>query len=126
MRGVNGPAALCEYRAAVGATGGSSKCGSLNVMEWLQPREAFAVEVALQRLFCARRTSYCLGEAVALREEASKRTAGVSRGRGPSTHTRIAEIMLGKTYFQQGGAATCKDSWFEANTKAVRGLRSGA
>jgi len=49
MRGVNGPAALCEYRAAVGATGGSSKCGSLNVMEWLQPREAFAVEVALQR-----------------------------------------------------------------------------
>jgi hypothetical protein len=26
-------------RAAVGATGGSSKCGSLNVMEWLQPRE---------------------------------------------------------------------------------------
>jgi len=51
MRGVNGPAALCEYRAAVGATGGSSKCGSLNVMEWLQPREEQAVEVALQPVF---------------------------------------------------------------------------
>ena len=35
-------------RAAVGATGGSSKCGSLNVKEWLQPREEQAVEVALQ------------------------------------------------------------------------------
>ena len=95
-------------------------------MEWLQPREALAVEVALQRHFCARRTSYLLGEAVALREEASKSTAGEPRGRGPSTYTRIAEIMLGKASFQQGRAATCKDSWYKGDTEAVRGLRSGA
>ncbi len=97
-------------RTAVGATGGSSKCGRLNVMEWLQPRENRAVEVALQRLFLARQTCLVLGEADALREEASKCTAGVSRGKGPSTYTRIAEIMLGRAYFQQGRAATCKDS----------------
>ena len=123
---VNGPAALCEYRAAVGATGGASKCGSLNVMEWLQPREDRAVEVALQRLFLARQTCLVLGEADALREEASKCTAGVSRGKGPSTYTRIAEIMLGRAYFQQGRAATCKDSRYKVNTKAVRGFRAGA
>ena len=34
--------------------------------------------------------------------------------------------MLGKTYIQQGRAATCKDSWYKANTKAVRGFRPGA
>ncbi len=45
---------------------------------------------------------------------------------GPSTHTRIAEIMLGRAYVQQGRAATCEDSWFKVNTKAVRGFRSGA
>ncbi len=95
-------------------------------MEWLQPREALAVEVALQRSFCARRTCYLRGEAVALREEASKRTAGVPRGMGPSTHTRIAEIMLGRAYFQPGRAATGKDSRYKGNTKAVRGIRSGA
>ncbi len=39
---------------------------------------------------------------------------------------RFAEITLGKTYFQQGDAATCKDSWYKANTEAVRGFRPGA
>ena len=39
---------------------------------------------------------------------------------------RFAEITLGKTSFQQGRAATCKDSGYKGNTKAVRGLRSGA
>ncbi len=95
-------------------------------MEWLQPREAPLLKLHYSDYFCARRTSYLLGEAVALREEASESTAGVPRGTGPSTYTRIAEIMLGKVSFQQGHAATCKDSWYKVNTKAVRGLRSGA
>ena len=34
--------------------------------------------------------------------------------------------MLGKALFQQGRAATCKDSWFKVKTKAVRGMGSGA
>ncbi len=45
---------------------------------------------------------------------------------GPSTYTRIAEIMLGKASFQPGHAATGKDSRSKGNTKAVRGIRSGA
>ena len=43
-----------------------------------------------------------------------------------ASRERFAEITLGKTYFQQGHAATCKDSWFKVKTKAVRGFRSGA
>jgi len=38
LRGVNGPAAL-NLALAVGAIGGSSKHGSLNIKECLQPRE---------------------------------------------------------------------------------------
>ncbi len=45
---------------------------------------------------------------------------------GPSTHTRIAEIMLGRAYFQPGRAATGKDSRYKGKTKAVRGLRFDA
>ena len=45
---------------------------------------------------------------------------------GPSTHIRIAEIMPGRAYVQQGRAATCKDSEYKGDTEAVRGFRSGA
>jgi hypothetical protein len=45
---------------------------------------------------------------------------------GPSTYTRIAEIMLGRAYFQQGRAATCKDLRHKGKTEAVRGFRFGA
>ena len=37
LRGVRGPAARC-VNAAVGAVRGLSKYGSLNITEWLQPR----------------------------------------------------------------------------------------
>ena len=39
---------------------------------------------------------------------------------------RFAEITPGRAYFQQGRAATCKDSLYEASAEAVRGFRSGA
>jgi hypothetical protein len=45
---------------------------------------------------------------------------------GASIWGKIRGITPGKTYFQQGGAATCKDSWYKGETEAVRGLRSGA
>ncbi len=49
---------------------------------------------------------------------------GARRGKGPSTHTRIVEITSGRTVYQQGLAATCKDSPVEA--KAVVGERYSA
>ncbi len=48
LRGVNGPAALWRTATAVGAIGGPSKRGSLNIKEWLQPRKRTPVEIALQ------------------------------------------------------------------------------
>lgn len=43
-----------------------------------------------------------------------------------ASRERFAEITLGRAYCQQGRAATCKDSWYKANTEAVRGFRFGA
>jgi hypothetical protein len=77
-----------------------------------------------ERLACETTTFY--GEAVAYREETSNSTDGASRGTGPSTCTKIAEIMSGSAYFQQGRAATCKDSRHKGKTKEVRGFRHGA
>jgi len=37
-------------------------------------------------------------------------TRGGRRGTGPSTHARVAEIMSGRAWSQQGLATTCKDS----------------
>ena len=45
---------------------------------------------------------------------------------GASIWGKIRGITLGKTYFQQGCAATCKDLWYKGKTEAVRGFRSGA
>ena len=64
-----------------------------------------------------RRTCDVGCEAVALREEASKSTGGALRGRGPSAHTRIAEIMPGRAIFQQGLVTTCKDLTQQLNRR---------
>ena len=45
---------------------------------------------------------------------------------GPSTYTRIAEIMSGRAISQQGLATTCKDLLRKVNSEVVRGLGSGA
>jgi hypothetical protein len=50
-----------------------------------------------------------LGEAVAPLEEAGECTEVTPRGMGPSTYARNAEITSGRSYFQQGLAATCTD-----------------
>ena len=42
-------------------------------------------------------------------EETDQSTAQSWRGKDPSTYTRIAEITSGRSIFQQGLAATCKD-----------------
>ena len=63
-----------------------------------------------------RRTRCNEGEAVTLREETDESTGEASRGRGPSTHARIAEITSGRAISQQGLATTCKDSPTKAAT----------
>ena len=51
---------------------------------------------------------------------------GTRRGIGPSTYTRVAEIMSGRTVSQQGLAATCEDLARKGEPEASGGLRSGA
>ena len=51
---------------------------------------------------------------------------GTRRGMGPSTYTRVAEIMSGRTVSQQGLAATCKDLSHKGAPEARGGLRSCA
>ncbi|MFH1125357.1 MAG: hypothetical protein V1758_17010 [Pseudomonadota bacterium] len=49
------------------------------------------------------RRAWCNGgEAGTLREETDGCTGEASRGKGPSTHARIAEITSGRTISQQG------------------------
>ena len=86
----------------------------------------FPVEVALQGLYSVCRTCDVGCEAVVLWEEASKRTRGTLRGRGPSAYARIAEIMSGRANFQQGLVTTCQDSLIKSKTETVRGFWSGA
>ena len=57
----------------------------------------------------ARRTRFPWGEAGVLGEGMDKCSRGARRGMGPSTCTRVAEIMSGRAIAQQGLATTCKD-----------------
>ena len=41
-------------------------------------------------------------------------TAGTPRGKGPGDSTRMAEITSGRSFFQRGLTATCKDLRFKA------------
>jgi hypothetical protein len=56
-----------------------------------------------------------VGEAVTFWEETDKGTREASRGKGPSTHARIAEITSGKTISQQGLATTCEDLLYKVS-----------
>ena len=67
-----------------------------------------------------------MGKAEALWEETSKCTMGSAGVRVQAPGERFAEITPGRAYFQQGHAATCKDSWCKGETEAVRGFRFGA
>ena len=67
----------------------------------------------------ARRTRFPWGEAGVLGEGMDKCSRGARRGMGPSTCTRVAEIMSGRAIAQQGLATTCKD-------RAYNGFTGGA
>ena len=71
----------------------------------------------------ARRTRFPWGEAGVLGEGMDKCSRGARRGMGPSTCTRVAEIMSGRAIAQQGLARTCKDPARNGNTGgAGRGM----
>jgi hypothetical protein len=71
--------------------------------------------------FLVRRTRRSWGEADVLREVTGMSTGGARRGTDPSAHTQVVEITSGRTVYQQGLAATCKDSPVEA--EAIVGER---
>ena len=71
----------------------------------------------------ARRTRFPWGEAGVLGEGMDKCSRGARRGMGPSTCTRVAEIMSGRAIAQQGLARTCKDRAHNGHTGgAGRGM----
>ena len=74
----------------------------------------------------ARRTRFPWGEAGVLGEGMDKCSRGARRGMGPSTCTRVAEIMSGRAIAQQGLATTCKDPARKARAEARGGWWSGA
>ena len=126
LRGVNGPAALRTRAAAVGAIGGPSKHGSLNITECLQPRETSPVEVALQGLNFVSRTCHLEREADASQEGTGERTGRSRRGTGPSAYARIMEITSGSTVFQQEARSNLQRLAVYAKAKPARGFRWGA
>jgi hypothetical protein len=64
----------------------------------------------------ARRTRFPWGEAGVLGEGMDTCSRGARRGMGPSTCTRVAEIMSGRAIAQQGLATTCKDRAHNGST----------
>jgi hypothetical protein len=68
------------------------------------------------------RTSILVGEAEVLREETGISTEGTLRGKGPSTYTRIMEIMSGRADSQQRLATTCKDPTYKDNPRRWEGF----
>jgi hypothetical protein len=80
---------------------------------------------SLLKLHCSgsfvRRTFFPWREADVLGEEMGTGTRGARRGMGPVAYTRIAEIMSGRSHFQQGLAATCEDSPYKEHEVGERG-----
>ena len=72
------------------------------------------------------RTRHLWREAAVASEEMGKCSWRTRRGRGPSTFTKMAEIMSGRSSNQQGLAATCKDRAHKGRPEALGGCWSGA
>jgi len=67
-----------------------------------------------------------VGKAEVLREETGKSTSRAAGVGVQARRERFAEITSGRSFFQQGLTATCKDSMFKVNTEASGGIRIGA
>ena len=117
-----GPACMCRGRSSLGAERVQEPEGDRMT--------AASIYGSPQKLLhggkFVRRTRFPWGEAGVLGEGMDERSQGARRGMGPSTCTRVAEIMSGKAISQQGLAATCKDPTCKAQAEAWGGFWSGA
>jgi hypothetical protein len=104
----------------------ASKPGGLNITKSLQPRELGPYGSRCTELLWSCRVALALTKADVSWEETGKSTRRTTGVWVQASRERFAEITLGRACFQQGRAATCKDSWYKGKTEAVRGLRSSA
>jgi len=104
----------------------ASKPGGLNITKSLQPRELDLYGSRCTDMLLRCRVGPYVTKADASWEETGKRTGRTTGVWVQASRERFAEITLGRACFQQGRAATCKDSWYKGKTEAVRGFRSGA
>ena len=73
-----------------------------------------------------RRPDDVSGKAEVLWEETDESTTRAAGVGVLARRERFAEITSGRAYFQQGRAASCKDSRNKGKTEDVRGFRFGA
>jgi len=104
----------------------ASKPGGLNITKSLQPREHGPYGSRCTDMLLSCRVGPHLTKADVSWEETGESTRRTTGVWVQASRERFAEITLGKTYVQQGRAATCKDSRYKGKTEVVRGRRSGA
>ena len=123
LRGVNGPAARWDTELiAVGAVRGSSKCGSLNISEWLQPRNRIpASKPRRGGIPRAEPVDYEV-RPLSIGKGTGQSTDGARQGRGPSAQTRIVEITLGKTDLPAGADSNLRRLIERGKPESVRGI----
>src|ERR1700752_3814077 len=102
--------------AAVGAIWEASKPRGLNITKCLQPRKTNPRESRV-RGWKGKPTHSVLAKADDIEEETGKRTRWDRRGRGPGIWGKICRIESGRTRWQQGLIATCRDSRNEVNSR---------
>jgi len=76
--------------------------------------------------FAKRRPVANVGKAEVLWEETGESTTGAAGVGVQARSERFAEITSGRSYFQQGLTATCKDFAYKGKTEMWRGFRIGA
>ncbi len=70
--------------------------------------------------FAKRRPAHSTGKAVVLWEETGKCTIRAAGVGVLARRERFVEITSGRSYFQQGLTATCKDLMFKDNSVGIR------
>ena len=108
----------------MGAIRGSSEYGGLNIREWLQLRKVFLLKLHSRGIIVSRTTDL-YREADVFWEETGKSTRISQRSMGPDNHIKIAEIMSGRSYNQQGEQQPARITNISI-TKFGGGFRTGA
>jgi hypothetical protein len=113
------PAAVC---AAVGATWEASKIGGLNIKECLQPRKHPRGKVVFADL-AGSRPSLSGGRPMTQGKKQAYALCGTAVVGDQASEERFTEITSGRSCWQQGLVATCKDSSNEAKAEGEESQR---